>query len=271
MRLQSCERAGFHASPGEGFVLLHKVCERFRKRGIVFYESSVEVGKTKETVDATNRHGRRPIHNGFYLGIIHSDAVPVDKHPQIFYLRFVKRALFGTCKEVVIVEALQNLLHLGLMFSKRTFGENHDVINVDNYDIFHISEDFVHHSLEGGGRVAETKEHDCGFVGSSMADKRSFPFVTFLNSYVVVSPPKVYLCEVLRSLELVDKLRDEWERVVVPYCVLVQVPVVLNHLLSSVFLRHEEYRGGLFRLRWTDVSFGELFVNELRDFFLLHG
>ena len=110
------------------------------------------------------------------------------------------------CEEVVVTEALQNLLHLGLMFSKRTFGEDHDVANVDNHDIFHVGEDFVHHSLERGGGVAESKEHDSGFVGSSVTDEHCFPFVTFLNPYIIVSPSNVYLHEVLRSLELVNEL-----------------------------------------------------------------
>ena len=127
------------------------------------------------------------------------------------------------------------------MLCKRAFGEDHDVVNVDNYDVFHVSEDFVHHGLESGGGVAETKEHDRGFVGSSMADERGFPFVSFFNPYIIVTPPEVYLREVLRTLEFADKLRDERERVVVPHSVLVQVPVVLDHLLSSIFLRHEEY------------------------------
>ena len=104
------------------------------------------------------------------------------------------------------MEALQNLLHLGLMFCKRAFGEDHDVINVDDYDVFHVSENLVHHGLERSRGVAESEEHDSGFIGSSVADERGFPFVSFFDLYVVVSPSKVYLCEVLRSLELVDEL-----------------------------------------------------------------
>ena len=96
-----------------------------------------------------------------------------------------------------------------------------------------------------------------------MANKRGFPFVTFFDPYVVVTPLKVYLCEILRSLELVDKLRDEQEWVIVSYGMLIQVPVVLNHLLSSVSLWHEENGGGLFRLGWADIAFGELFVDKL--------
>ena len=119
------------------------------------------------------------------------------------------------------MEALQNLLHLGLMLSKGAFGEDHNVININDYDIFHVGENLVHHGLERGRGVAESEEHDRGFIGSSMADERGFPFVTLLDPYVVVAPPKVYLREVLRPLELVDVLQDEQERVVVPYCVFV--------------------------------------------------
>ena len=125
------------------------------------------------------------------------------------------------CKEVVVTEALQNLLHLGLMLSKRAFGEDHDVVNVDNHNVFHVGENFIHHGLERSRRVAESEEHDCGFIGSLMADERGFPLVTFLDPYVVVSPPKVYFREVLRSLELVNELQDEREGVVVSYCVLI--------------------------------------------------
>ena len=101
------------------------------------------------------------------------------------------------CEEVVVTEALQNLLHLGLMFSKRAFGEDHDVVNVNNRDIFHVGEDFIHHSLKHSRGIAESKEHDSGFIGSSVADECGFPFVTFLDPNIVVSPPKVYLREVL--------------------------------------------------------------------------
>ena len=145
------------------------------------------------------------------------------------------------CEEVIVTEALQNLLYLGLMFSKRTFGEDHNVINVDNYNVFHVGKNLVHHGLKHGGRVAESEEHDGGFVGSSVADERCFPFIAFLNSYVIVTPLKVYLREVLQSLELVDKLQDEQERVIVSHCVLIEVPVVLHHLLLSVFLWHKEH------------------------------
>ena len=167
------------------------------------------------------------------------------------------------CEEVVVAEALQNLLHLGLVFGKRALGEDHDVVNVNDYDVVHVRKDFVHHSLERGGGVAESEEHDSGFVGSSMTDECCFPFITFLDLHIVVPPPKVYLREVLRSLELVDELQNERERVIVSYSVLIEVPVVLDHLLSSVFLWHKEYRRCLFRLGRMNIPLGELFINKL--------
>ena len=92
------------------------------------------------------------------------------------------------------------------MLSKRAFGEDHDVVNVDEHDVFHVGENLIHHGLECSQRVAESEEHDNGLIGSLVANERGFPFISFFDPYVVVSPSKVYLCEVLRSLELVDEL-----------------------------------------------------------------
>ena len=75
-----------------------------------------------------------------------------------------------------------------------------------------------------------------------MTYKCGLPFVSFFDSDVVVSPPKVDLREELRSLELVDELRDERERVVVPNRVFVQILIILYHPLPTVLLWYKEYR-----------------------------
>ena len=54
-----------------------------------------------------------------------------------------------------------------------------------------------------------------------MANKGSFPLVSFSDVYVVVSTPKVYFCEILGSLEFIDEFIDDGKRVVVLNCVLV--------------------------------------------------
>ena len=57
MGLQTHKRVGFHTSPSEGLVLLHKICEGFCQCGIVFDETLVEVGETKEAMDTADCRG----------------------------------------------------------------------------------------------------------------------------------------------------------------------------------------------------------------------
>ena len=78
-----------------------------------------------------------------------------------------------------------------------------------------------------------------------MADKGGFPFISFLDAYVVVPPPEIYFHEVLRALEFVNKMRDERKRVIISNCVLIQVVVVLHHPFATVLLWNKEYGTGL--------------------------
>ena len=186
----------------------------------------------------------RPLCDCFHLGIVHLDAITVDDHSKIFNFSLVERALLWSCEEIVVTELLEYFLHLGLVLRQVTLGEYHDVVNVDNNHILHVCENLIHHHLECGGGVAKSKEHDSGFEGSVMAYECGLPFVSFLDMDVVISPLEINLHEVLRSLEPVDELGNEWERVVVLNCVLVQIPVVLHHPFLAVLLWYEEYRGG---------------------------
>ena len=46
----------------------------------------------------------------------------------------------------------------------------------------------VHHPLEGWRSVAKSKEHDGGFVQTSVGDECGFPFISFFDPNVVESP-----------------------------------------------------------------------------------
>src|SRR5258708_5031778 len=46
----------------------------------------------------------------------------------------------------------------------------------------------VHHHLEGGGGVHESKEHDCWFKKSFWHKEGCFPFVSRFYAYIVISP-----------------------------------------------------------------------------------
>ena len=84
------------------------------------------------------------------------------------------------------MEPLENFFHLGLVLRQVALGEDHDVVDVDNDHVFHVSENLIHHGLEGGGGVAESEEHDGWFEGSTMTYERGLPFVSFFDADVVV-------------------------------------------------------------------------------------
>ena len=180
--LKRCKSLGLCGSPCEHFVLLGQVCEGLCKLRIIFDEAAIEVGEPKEATDAADIDQGRPFRDCFYLGIVHFDAISVDEHAKIFYLRFVKGALFRSCEKIVVVESLENLLHLGLVLRQVALGEDHDVVDVDNNHVLHVSEDFVHHGLEGGGGVAKSKEHDGWFKGPMVTNKHGLPFVSLIRT-----------------------------------------------------------------------------------------
>ena len=96
--LKRCKGLSLRGSPREHFVLLGQVREGFCELRVIFDEAAIEVGETEEASDAADIGRRGPFRDCCHLGIVHLDAIPVDKHSQIFYFRFVEGALFGTCE-----------------------------------------------------------------------------------------------------------------------------------------------------------------------------
>ncbi|KIN95622.1 hypothetical protein M404DRAFT_165405 [Pisolithus tinctorius Marx 270] len=132
-----------------------------------------------------------------------------------------------------------------LLFVVR-FHEDHQVVDIDHKDVLHVTEDVIHHILEGRRRVAETEVHDQWFICPFMSDEGSLPFVSFLYTNIVVSPSEIHLGEELTALELlINKLRNERERVRILDCMFIKIPVVLYHMLLPIFLWNEEHWRGL--------------------------
>jgi len=67
----------------------------------------------------------------------------------------------------------------------------------------------IHHHLEGGGGVGEAEEHDHQFIQSFIRDEGSLPFITLLDTHVVVAPSNIKLGEELLHPYSVNQLRDE--------------------------------------------------------------
>ena len=84
--------------------------------------------------------------------------------------------------------------------------EDEDVVQVEaDYALGdQILEYLVHHGLESGWAVGETKEHDQGFKKSSVCAECGIPLITFLDADIVVSPPDIQLGEVTRTSESVN-------------------------------------------------------------------
>ena len=128
----------------------------------------------------------------------------------------------------------------------------------------------VHESLEGGGSIAESKEHDSGFKKSHGCDKSSFPLILLLDSNVVVSPMNVEFSEQGRFLHVVDEFWDEGEGIGVLDGVGVQVVVILAWAKGSVLLWYKEERQGLGRFRGYNLSHLEVFFDKGSAHFHLH-
>jgi len=89
-------------------------------------------------------------------------------------------------------------------------GEDKEVVHVDDEPSFrdHISEGVVHESLEGGGGVGETKEHDSGFEEAFMGDEGGFPLVSIFDADIVVAPSNIELGEDFGISEFINEVRD---------------------------------------------------------------
>ena len=135
-------------------------------------------------------------------------------------------------------ESLEYLLSAFMMESYVIFGVDSHVVHVKFQPLFceHICEDMIHESLEGGGSIAESEEHDNGFKKSHGGDESGLPLVFLPDANVVGG-----------FLHIVDELWDEGEWIGIPDSVGVQVAVILAWTKGSILLWHKEEGGGLGR------------------------
>ena len=135
-------------------------------------------------------------------------------------------------------------------------GGNKEVVHVDNEPSLsdHVSEGVIHESLECGGGVTKTKEHDGRFEESFMDDEGCLPLVTVLDADVVVSPLNIEFDEVASIFQLVHKVRDERKGVGITDGVFDKVTVVLERAEFAVLLLDKEEGGCLGGVGWTNFS-----------------
>jgi hypothetical protein len=92
--------------------------------------------------------------------------------------------------------------------------------------------------------------------------ERGLLFVTFPDLDVAEPPPDIEFCEEPGSLQMVNKVVDQRERVPIFHSHRVECPVILDEPEGSVFLLNEENRRCHRRFRWTDAAGTQPLRNE---------
>ena len=108
-------------------------------------------------------------------------------------------------------------------------GVDSHVVHVDLKPLLwkHICKDMVHESLEGGGSIAEPKEHDGGFKESHGGDESGLPLIFLSDANVVISPTNVEFGEQGGFFHVINEFGNQGERIGISDSVGVQVAVVL--------------------------------------------
>jgi len=206
--LQPSECGALGLSPAPAGIVSGQVEERAGVLQEVSDKLSVEVGESEEGLHFLFIRQSGPLGDTSDLDRVHHNGIVRDNHSEVLDCGFLELALVGTEVELVLLQQLQNVGDLLMLF--KGFHEDEDVVQVDHDHAFRdeVLKDVVHHRLEGGRTVREAEEHDKGLVQAVVGLEGGLPLVSFLYLDVVKPPPDVQLREVLGSAELRNQLRD---------------------------------------------------------------
>jgi hypothetical protein len=101
---------------------------------------------------------------------------------------------------------------LRVRFVGAWFGVDGDVIHIDGEpSLSHFFAEYcVYHHLEGCWRVGEAEEHDGGFKKSFWGEECGLPFVSILDTDIIVSLSDVEFSKQGTSAKAIDCLWNEW-------------------------------------------------------------
>src|SRR5258708_7209104 len=107
------------------------------------------------------------------------------------------------------MEGLEYLLGDSPMVCERG-GVNEYVVHItDGFIVVNEGvEDVVHHGLEGGGGVAQSKEHDKWLKESSVCGEGCLPLVSFFERDIVEAPAEVQGGELFCIAQPSEHVRD---------------------------------------------------------------
>ena len=167
----------------------------------------------------------------------------------------------------------------------RGVDENIIHVNGDVAFVDELTEEVVHHGLEGGGGICEAKEHDHWLKEAAIRFERGLPLVAIAHTDIVVPPTDIQLRKERRPAavhpcESIHELSDEWEWGGVVHSEGVQSAVILDRSEITIFLLNEEegecIRGfgladvSLFKVLCDEFLQGDVFTRGQRVDFAVH-
>src|SRR5258705_12130725 len=192
-------------------------------------EPLVEVHKSYEGLDILYFHWLWPVHDSLDFNRVHCYMVFGDDKPKVVHLLTFEFAFLQLEEQLVGTEGLEYLSSDPLMVCKGGRVDE-DVIHVANgfIAIDKGAEDVIHHHLEGGWRVAQSKEHDERLKESLVHGEGHLPLIPFLQLDIVEAPMEVQGGEPFRIVQPGEHIGDQRKQVGVLHHDLIQLPVVLH-------------------------------------------
>src|SRR5258707_14482652 len=192
-------------------------------------EPSVEAHKSYEGLDILHFCWLWPVHDSLDFNRVHHYMVFGDDKSKVVHLLTFKFAFLWSEEQLVGTEGLEYLSSDPPMVCEGG-GVDEDVVHVaDGFiAIDKGAEDVVHHCLEGGWRVAQSKEHDEQLKESLVHGEGRLPLIPFLQLDIVEAPMEVQGGEPFCIMQPGEHVRDQWNQVGVLHHDLVQLPVVLH-------------------------------------------
>jgi hypothetical protein len=203
----------------------------------VLDEPLVEVSKANECVNIAEVLQLSPSLCRGNLSQVHMDLPFQDDHAKILNFGLLKIALFRVQVQIIVTKVFEYLACNTTVLLKVKH-EDENIIKIhSNFALSNkVSKDGVHHPLECCWGICDPKEHNHGFEQAVVGSKHSFPFIPFLDLYVIVAPAYIKLCEVASTMQLVDNVQCKREQVAVLDQDVVKLPVVLDETKLSILL-----------------------------------
>ncbi|KIN95886.1 hypothetical protein M404DRAFT_164728 [Pisolithus tinctorius Marx 270] len=173
--LQAEERGAALLGKVPRSTLLHEANERNDNAGIVINESSVEICKTKEGLDASHLPWLRPVADCLNLLSGHGETGGRKNITEVLDGVGVKIALLRLGIKTMLLKAVEYLFY---MFVVR---------------LHHVCKDAIDESLEGHRHVSQTEWHYLPLVRTITSAECCFPFISVCDADQMIGMVEVDL------------------------------------------------------------------------------